>query len=222
VAAQSNARKADVASLVVDPREWDILPDRSLVAALQDGRMNLIFAGPFAEFNHLGELIEAFLHYLTLERHARLVLVGLDHIDPVVHEKLTREVDTLRLNDDVVVTTALPPAQQLAVYRTSHLFWSMDDGGDSGRHLVNAMWFNIPIFAYKNPTTTLVAGPSSLLFTSKANLLEIAALAKILTSDEKLRAVIIAKQREQRTHFTADIVLTESKMPLPAAERTRA
>lgn len=209
----SGGANVDIAPICVDPREWDMLADSSLIAALQDGRVNIVYAGAFAEFDHLAELIEAFLHYLTLERHARLVLLGLDHIDPAVHEKLTREIETLSLNDNVVVTTALPVAQQLAVYRTSRLFWSMDGGGDLGRHLLNAMWFDVPILAYKNPTTSFFAQQSSVLFANKSDLLEIAALAKILTSDEKLRAAIVSKQREQRACFSADATLTVLRKP---------
>jgi glycosyltransferase involved in cell wall biosynthesis len=192
----------DDMEIVVGPREWDILPDRSLISALQDGRINIVFAGPFVEFGPLAELIEAFLHYLTLERHARLVLVGLDHIEPEVYEKLTREVETLRLNDVVVVTTSLPLAQQLAVFRTSCLFWSMDGESDLGRYLLTAMWFDIPIFAFKSPQIAAIIGQCSLLFTSKSDLLEIAAFAKILTTDEKLRASIISKQRQERARMS--------------------
>jgi glycosyltransferase involved in cell wall biosynthesis len=217
LAVSAGQANASVAAICVDPRDWDMLADGSLIAALQDGRTNIVYAGEFAEFQHLGELVEAFLHYLTLERHSRLVLLGLDHIDPAVHEKLTREIETLRLNDDVVVTTALPLSQQLAVYRTSRLFWSMDGRGDLGRHLLNAMWFDIPILAYKNPTASFFAGASSVLFTSKQELLEIAALAKILTSDEHIRAAVVSKQRERRALFSADATLTALRTQRAAA-----
>jgi hypothetical protein len=184
--------------------EWDISPDPALIAALQDGRTNLMWAGEFVDFEQLGELIEMFLHYLTLERHARLVLIGWHRIEPAVHRKLTQEVESLRLNDDVVVTTGLSPAQQLSVYQTSKLFCSMAGSGDFlEQFLLNAMWFDVPIMAYKGTATTKVAGDSSILFTSKSDLQEVAALAKILTSDAQLRAAIIAKQRERRTGFAA-------------------
>ncbi len=195
---------AGVAPIRVDPSQWDSPADRSLIAALQDGRTNVLFAGEFVEFDHLGELIEAFLHYLTLERPARLVLLGIGRVDPAVHERLSREIESLRLNDDVVLTTALPLPQRLAVYRTSKLFWSMENRGDLGRHLLTAMWFDIPIVAYKNRTSAFFAGDSSLIFTSKDDLLAVAALAKIVTADDTLRASIIARQRQQRERFSAE------------------
>jgi glycosyltransferase involved in cell wall biosynthesis len=185
----------------VDPREWDVLPDRQLIAALQDGRTNIMYAGAFPAFEPLGELIEAFLHYLTLERHSRLVLLGPDRVDPLVYERLVRQIDSLQLNDNVVLTAALPPPQRLAVYRTSRLFWSMEAGGP-GDELLTAMWFDIPILAFKNATSSQIAGDSSILFTSKGDLLATAALAKIITHDERLRASIVGKQRERRELLT--------------------
>lgn len=205
-----------VAPVCVDPREWDILPDRSLISALQDGRVNLVFAGEFAEFDHLGELVEAFLHFLTLERYARLFLVGLNRIDPTVHAKLTRQIESLRLNDDVVVTTGLPPAQQLAVYRTSRLFWTMDGRGDLGRHLLNAMWFDIPILAFRNPTTSFLVEEAGIVFTGKDDLLEIAALAKIMTSDQKLRAALVSAQRHVRARWSVGAALGALSEPQKA------
>jgi glycosyltransferase involved in cell wall biosynthesis len=195
---------SDVAPIRIDPRQWDTAPDRSLIAALQDGRTNVLFAGELVEFDHLGELIEAFLHYLTLERHARLVLLGTGRLDLAVHDRLAREIESLRLNDDVVLTTALPLPQRLAVYRTSKLFWSMENRGNLGMHLLTAMWFDIPIVAYKNQTSAFFAEDSSIIFTSKDDLLAVAALAKIVTSDEALRESIVAGQRRQRERFSAE------------------
>jgi glycosyltransferase involved in cell wall biosynthesis len=209
--------RAEIVPICADPREWDVLPDRSLIAALQDGRTNLVFAGDFVEFGHLGELIEAFLHFLTLERYARLVLVGSESIDPAVHAKLLAEVESLQLSDNVVVTTGLPVSQRLAVYRTSRLFWSMDERGDLGYPLLTAMWFDIPILTFKNPTATFLARDCSLLFTSKGNLLEVAALAKVLTTDEKLRESIVIRQRLQRERFSTDRIINAILDEVPFA-----
>jgi glycosyltransferase involved in cell wall biosynthesis len=193
-----------IAPICVDPREWDIAPDPMLSAALQDGRTNLVYAGEFVDFAHLGQLIEAFLHFLTMERYSRLVLVGTERIDPEVHKKLLDEVDSLQLNDHVVVTTGLPLAQRLAVFQTSQLFWSMDEHENLGSGLLTAMWFDIPILAYNSPIASFLAKDCSLLITSKDNLLDIAAVAKVLSTNKRLRDAIVASQRRRRERFSPE------------------
>lgn len=181
----------------VDPRIWDLRPEPQVIAALQDGADNLLFFGPFTEEAHLDQLIEAFLHYLTLVRDARLILLGSGEADHGVYERVVREVESLRLTDSVLVVPDASLALRTAIFRTSHLFWSMAETIRLDEQLQTALWFDIPALAYKGAGGAELAARSGVVFTGKDDLLAVAALAKILVHDSKLRAAIVAKGREQ-------------------------
>jgi hypothetical protein len=180
----------------VDPHVWDLRPDAQLIAALQDGADNLLFCGPFTAQAHLEQLIESFLHYLTLVRDARMILLCSGRVDHAVYQEVVREVESLSLTDHVLVVPQSPLPLLTAIFRTSHLFWSMAEDEEITEQLQTAMWFDVPVLAYKNAAAAAVA-ETGVLFTAKDDLLSLAALAKVLVHDPKLRAAIVAKGREK-------------------------
>jgi glycosyltransferase involved in cell wall biosynthesis len=67
--------------------------------------------------------------------------------------------------------------------------------------LVEAMWFNIPILAFKSTATPETLGPSGLLFTAKQDEEKLAALAYVLVRDEELRRKLLASQHRRRSEY---------------------
>jgi glycosyltransferase involved in cell wall biosynthesis len=72
--------------------------------------------------------------------------------------------------------------------------------------IVEAMWFDIPVLAYKSTAVPETLGEAGLMFTSKDDLVMVAALAKLLVRDETLRAKVIKVQRQKRTHYLPEVV----------------
>ena len=68
------------------------------------------------------------------------------------------------------------------------------------------MWFNIPILAYKSSAVPETLGQAGLIFNSKQNLSQVAALAHILSHNTTLRNKVLMAQRRRRTNFSIDIV----------------
>jgi glycosyltransferase involved in cell wall biosynthesis len=191
-------RDPQLLPVCVDPREWDGEDDRPLAKALQDGCTNLVYAGPFTALEHLNQLLTSFLHYLTLDRESRLVLVRQGAVDESVYARLYAEVRSLDLVDHVLVARDVTVAQLQSVYRTAHLFWSLDESESFGENFLQAMWFDVPIVAYRTEIARELAGDAGLLINDKSDLLAVAALIQIVAGDARLRAAVIAAQRRTR------------------------
>ena len=120
------ARDANLLPVCVDPRRWDGPDDPFLANALQDGKKNLLYAGPFRDVDALNTLLLTFLNYLSLEREARLIMIGSAAADREVFDKVFAEVRALELTDNVLAANNLTLPQLQAAYRTADLFLSLD------------------------------------------------------------------------------------------------
>ena len=202
----SDARFAPIS---VDPRAWDIVPDRVLAEALHDGKQNLLYIGALATQGHLDRLMIAFLHYLTLEREARLTIVGTGDVDGALYRRLLAEVRRLDLVDHVLVTHNLSDEQFVAVFRAADLFISLDETENLGEAFLQAMWFDVPILAYRTRIAEALVGQAGILIADTSDLLAIAALAQLLVVDPALRTNVLQAQRRIRAEFDSDTLIRQ-------------
>jgi len=178
---------------------YDALPDVPLVSALVDVKSNLLFAGPITSIGHIDELLVVFLHFLTLEREARLAIAATAGTDPEVYEELQAHVRRLDLFDRLLVTFEPAVVQLQAFYLAADVFLSLDRGGHGSAELYDAMWFDIPVLALATTASRALAGDSAILIRDTTDLLSIAALAELLAKDARLRDAVIAAQRLARS-----------------------
>ena len=204
--AASGFHQPGVLPIAVDPQKWDMRADAALMQKLQDGKANLLFVGRLAPNKRQEHLLEAFAHYLTMDREARLILVGYGEVSDPYYRHLINLIQKLDLSRYVMLTGQVNNDQLLAFYRTAHLLWSMSEHEGFCVPLVEAMWFDIPVLAYKSSAVPETLGEAGLMFTSKDDLVQVAALAKILVRDEVLRAKILKVQRQKRNSFLPEIV----------------
>jgi glycosyltransferase involved in cell wall biosynthesis len=198
----SGFQEPGVLPLAVDPQKWDIPVDSSLMQQLQDGKSNLLFVGRIAPNKCHHHLLEAFSHYLTMEQEARLILAGWNDSKDPYYCHLVNTIQKLNLTGYVLLPGQVNDAQLLAFYRTAHLFWSMSEHEGFCVPLVESMWFDIPVLAYKSSAVPETLGKAGILFNSKHDLVQVAALAKLLVKDQVLRSKVIHAQRQRRKNFT--------------------
>ena len=183
--AEAGFHEPGVLPVAVNPNKWSISPDSQLMDVLRDGRTNLLFVGRFAPNKKQDDLIVAFSHYLAVDPEARLILVGKpEEQDPYVAH-LRQTVSSLALEDSVVFTGSITDAQLAAYYRTAHLFWSMSEHEGFCVPLIEAMWFNVPVLAFKSSAVPETLGDAALMFTTKNDLMGVAALARCIVEDNE-------------------------------------
>ncbi len=202
----SGFEQPGVLPIAVDPRKWNRSADAELMEKLQDGKSNLLFVGRIAPNKCQEQLVEAFSHYLTMDAEARLILVGEGNSNDPYYHRLLNTIEKFNLTSYILTPGQVNDAQLLAYYRTAHLFWSMSEHEGFGVPLVEAMWFDIPILAYKSSAVPETLGESALMFNSKEDLVQVAALAKLLVKDRSLKNQIIKGQKVRREDFSPAVV----------------
>jgi glycosyltransferase involved in cell wall biosynthesis len=208
-----------VMPIVVDPDRWNIVADQDLMRRLQDGKANLLFVGRIAPNKKQDQLVEAFARYLAMDRDARLILVGYAEAGDAYQSFLVETVERLGLTDHVVLAGAVSEDQLFAYYRTAHLFWSMSEHEGFCAPIVEAMWFDIPVLAFKSTAIPETLGEAAIMFTRKNDFPSIAALARHLVRDSSLRAKVVKAQRKRRADFLPRVVWEKLDVVLDQMER---
>jgi glycosyltransferase involved in cell wall biosynthesis len=206
---KSGFSEPEVLPIPVDPQNWNCPPDPNIMDLFQDGCTNLLFVGRIAPNKCQHHLIEAFASYLKIDQRSRLVLVGYADPKDSYFKYLHRIIEEKKLDNHVVVTNRVSDSELHAFYRTAHLFWSMSEHEGFCIPLIEAMWFEVPILAFKSSAVPETLGNAGLLFTNKDDFLSLAALAKILVKDEDIKYKVLAAQRQRRTAFTPDVFLAK-------------
>lgn len=193
-----------VLPICIRPDKWSAPPDTALMRQLQDGRTNLLFVGRVAPSKKQDDLLEAFRYYLSVDPTARLILVGHSEHDDAYDKFLRRAIHCLALKDSVIMPGSITDAKLNAYYRTAHLFWSMSEHEGFCVPLIEAMWFDVPVLAFKSSAVPETLGDAAVMFDQKEDLGEIAALARVLTVDRSTRERIFKAQRKRRLAYLPD------------------
>ena len=205
--------------IFIDPAKWNTTADPGLMDTLRDKWKNILFVGRISPNKKQGDLIEAFALLLQLQPLSHLYLVGpYDGSDPYYHS-LKELIRHKRLGEQVTITGAVSEAQLMAYYRCADLFWSMSEHEGFGVPLIEAMWFNVPVLAYKCTAVPETLAGQAVLYDSKDHPAELAALASLLLTDEELREKVIQAGRARREAFTPDKVLPHLQALLDAMWR---
>lgn len=191
-------RSPRVLPLLVDPRKWNMPPDENLMRELQDGKHNLLFVGRYAPNKCQHHLVEAFAHYHSSEPESRLVLVGSGEPNDPYVRYLQQSIDHFGVREHVIMPGHISNAQLHAYYRTANLFWSMSEHEGFCVPIIEAMWFDIPVLAFRSSAIPGTLRDGGMMFTEKARLSEVAALAQSVLSDAALRNELLARQRHVR------------------------
>lgn len=199
--AEGGFRDPGILPLAIDPRKWSFPPDPAVMDQMQDGRTNILFVGRFAPNKKQDDLLRAFASYLEHDPDARLILVGKpEEADPYV-DYLQTLISELGIGGSVLQPGSIADTQLAAYFRSAHLFWSMSEHEGFCVPLIEAMWFDVPIFAFKASAVPETLGAAGLMFTSKENWEELAAMARLLVADQVLRDKLVRAQRLRRLHF---------------------
>ena len=203
---QVGFKNHDVLPITVSPEKWNKTPDQKLMRWLQDGKTNLIFVGRIAPNKCQCDLARAFSHFLAMDPNSRLILVGERDKGGPYFYNLQKVIRELSLDHHVVIPGKVSNTQLQAFYQTAHLYWSMSEHEGFGIPLIESMWFDVPVLAFKSSAVPETLEKAGLMFTTKKDLRSLAALAKILVWDPELRAKVISAQRERRRAFLPETV----------------
>jgi glycosyltransferase involved in cell wall biosynthesis len=187
----------------LDAETWGIEPLREVIEPLEDGWTNLLCVGDVHAANRILELVEVFRHYVTMDFRARLVVAG-PHVDERYVLRVREYVDRCGLSSRVQLPGTVSQPALAAMYRTARAFVSLRDCYETGLSLLEAMAFDIPICVRATPSARAVTGGKTILFSGLPGAFEVAALWRVVASDEPLRDHVVASQRSHLASLTPD------------------
>ena len=203
---------------IVNPQRWNVTPDPTLMAALQDERTNILCVNAIDESNGQIELLEVFAQYLTLDLNARLILAGRYRFEDPYYQQLLRTVHGSALSQHVLIPGMVSEPALAALYATAHVYCTLSRAEILGSALVEAMWFDVPVCAFNSPIAASMLGPCGVLLNETGNALNIAGLLRVMATDPGVRAEILKSQRERRLRFSPHAVSIQAQEMLEAAE----
>lgn len=205
---------------IVNPERWNIAPDPTLMAALQDGRTNILCVNAIDESNRQIELLDVFARYLTLDLNARLILAGRHSFEHPYYQKLLRTIHGSALSQHVLIPGMVSEPALAALYSTAHVYCTLSLAETLGSALVEAMWFDVPVCAFNSPVAASILGSSGVLLNDASDALKVAALLRVLATDHAVRGEILKSQRERRNLLSPDALAGQADGMLAAVEAT--
>lgn len=191
---------AEVLPIIFQKDLWDIEPEPKLLGKLSDGRKNIIFVGRIAPNKKQEDLLFLINELKNIEKSIRLVLVGYgDWIS--YNSKIDYIIQKLNLKDYVLNLGAISQNELKSVYKTAHLFCSMSEHEGFCVPIIESMWNDVPIMAYKSSAVPETMGESGIIFNSKEDFKSLAALAYLLIHDQALRDKVLTSQRKRREYY---------------------
>jgi glycosyltransferase involved in cell wall biosynthesis len=174
--------------------------DSSQLPPLRDAA-NLLYVGRICENKHQLDLIEV-LHELRhyADQPVRLILAG-GVTSPGYLQQIETRIQTLSLQDQVVLAGKVPATTLMALYRAADVFVGMSEHEGFGMPLIESMLFDVPVLALAASGVPDTMGEGGLLFDNN-DPRKVAALVQLLLKEPGLRRSVLAAQRRNLARFT--------------------
>ena len=178
-----------VRPILIPFEDYEKEPDRNIIEKYSDGYVNIVFVGRISPNKKQEDVIKA---DIGMERYSRC---------------LKNYAEALMV-DDVVFTGQISFRAILAFYRVATVFLCMSEHEGFCVPLAEAMFFKVPIVAYRCSAVPDTLGDSGVLLDSKDEILTAKVIDRIVR-DENLRNFIIEKQTERLKDFSYKTVRDE-------------
>ncbi len=193
----------DVLPILIRFEDYKQTPDKRIISRYGGGKRNLIFVGRIAPNKKHENIIRAFYQYKRLDPDSRLILVGSYTGMENYYQRLMKYVKALGMEDDVIFTGHIKFSEILAWYRVADAFVCMSEHEGFCVPLAEAMFFDVPIFAYDTSAIGDTLGGSGVLLDSNDPMFAARVIHRVL-SDETLKKQIIEGQRRRLEDFSYD------------------
>jgi len=193
--------KIDVRPILIPFEDYEKKPDAKTIKKYSDGWTNIVFVGRIAPNKKQEDAIKAFAYYKKhVNPKSRLIFVGNPAGFDTYYERLKRYVKAMEL-DDVIFTGHISFAKILAFYHVADVFLCMSEHEGFCVPLVEAMYFNVPVIAYKSCAVPYTMGGSGIVTDTK-DPVEISLLIDRVVNDSSLREAMIQGQKKRLEDFS--------------------
>ena len=208
---EAGYRNVSVLPLVVDASFGAGVIDPVMKARLtNDGKINLIFVGrvvPNKRHDHLLQVFHHFQHYV--EPNSRLIIAGSSQGQEAYKSLLLGSVHALELKN-VLFTEFITSAELNACYASASAFVCLSEHEGFCAPLLEAMAWNVPVFATATAAVPETLAGAGVLFPS-FDLAIIAETIGRVIQDSELKAAILKRQQQRLANYRSRDVWQSSK-----------
>lgn len=157
----------NVVPILIPFDDYEREADQEVIKKYQDGWKNIIFVGRIAPNKKVEDILLAYKEYKDrYHARTRLLLVGSYQEEDGYYKMLTKLIRKHRIQD-VEFTGHISFEAMLAYYRTAHLFVCMSEHEGFCVPLVEAMYFGVPIVAFRSTAVPETLGSAGMLINDK-------------------------------------------------------
>lgn len=184
-----------------------------------DGLLNILFVSRLAPNKKQEDLLHALAYYRTLiDPNARLLLVGSWGHNLRYKVRLEMLADQLGIWSDIHFSGHVALEEGFGgYYKAGSVFLCLSEHEGFGIPLIESMYFDLPVIAYKSSAVPETLGGSGLLVTEKRYDV-IGELIYNLVNDQALRRQAIRRQRERLAAFDRSVAESQIKIWIESLE----
>jgi L-malate glycosyltransferase len=199
-------KNTDVLPIIMDFHEYSS-PNGKLLSKYDDDFVNLLFVGRVTPHKRQEDIIKVFYYYKLINPKSRLFLAGSYEGCEIYSDYLKKLIQDLNLKD-VHLLGKISFNDLISYYKLADIFISMSEHEGFCVPMLESMYFEVPIIAYKSTAIPFTLENTGILVNEK-NYCEIAEMVNILIEDEGLRSIIVKKQKDRLDDFKREKVISQ-------------
>jgi glycosyltransferase involved in cell wall biosynthesis len=170
-------------------------PDQRVLERFADDFANILFVGRIAPNKRVEGVIRVFYYYQHINHRSRLVLMGKPMSPVCPYNAWLKDLIQHMGLRDVYLTRHVPLAALLAYYELADVNVSMSEHKGYGVPLVESMYFDVPVVAYRTTAISGTLGQSGVQVAQK-DYSVVSELIHQLVTNSALRESVISRQRQ--------------------------
>ena len=170
-------------------------PDQRVLERFADDFANILFVGRIAPNKRVEDVIRVFHYYQHINHRSRLFLVGKPMSPVCPYNAWLKDIIQHLGLTDVYLTGHVPLAALLAYYELADVYVSMSEHEGYGVPLVESMYFDVPVVAYRTAAIPGTLGQSGVQVAQK-DYPVVSELIHQLVTNSALRESVISRQRQ--------------------------
>lgn len=177
--------------------------------------VRFLFVGRHVPNKKLEDIISSFAYYHDyIDRSAKLRLVGNPNVMQEYTDTLHQIVDSLDCCESIEFMGKVSDEKLQQIYADSDLFLCMSEHEGFCIPLLEAMWYQLPVFAFDAGAVRETMGNAGVVFTDKTPAVVAHMIAAVL-DDKELLETIIQRQNQRIGDFSTEKVKKRLEELLP-------
>jgi glycosyltransferase involved in cell wall biosynthesis len=212
-------KKVRVLPIAIDFEKYREQAPCPFVLSLYDREWtNILYVGRIAPNKKVEDILRVFAFYQRINPRSRLILVGrVANVFDLYHSFLFDLADELGIKN-LHLTGHVPFEKLAAFYQVADVFLLMSEHEGFGVPLLEAMFYGVPIVAFKSSAVPETLGKAGVLILEK-KFDKIAEMLNLVLTDEVLRHRIVQVQKERLQDFSTEKIKERLRQIIEDFER---